>query len=339
VRRLQRRARARVAATVAAASALVLAAPAAADPALTVPKRALDRALSCQPQVRNARTQPLLLIAGTGAVGTEFWASGPNAQAALLRAGHASCYVNLPDFATGDLQTAAEYVVNGIRAMKRRAGRAIGVYGWSQGGLLPRWALTFWPDLRRHVADVVAVAGPQHGTTGGALGSAFVDAACRPTAGCPPAAWQQVVNSHLLKALNARADETPGGGTAWTTVRTLTDEVVQPQLGPYPTSSLFGARNILIQRICPGRTTTHFAVPYDSVSFAALVDALEHRGGARSSRFASDVCAHPYGAHVDAGTTEQAIDAALARFINRVVSAGPKVKAEPPVRRYARIVR
>jgi hypothetical protein len=326
-------------ATVGVGAALIHAAPAAADPPLTVPKPELDRALICHAQVANARTEPVLLIAGTGAGGTEFWTAGPNAQAALLRAGHPSCYLNLPGFATGDLQTAAEYVVAGIREMRRRAGRPIGVYGWSQGGLLPRWALTFWPRLRRYVADVVAVAAPQHGTTGGALGSAFVDAACRPRPGCPPAAWQQVVNSHLLKALNARADETPGRSTAWTTVRTLTDELVQPQLGPYPTSSLFGARNILIQSICPGRTTTHFAAPYDSVSFAALIDAVEHRGGARRSRFARDVCARPYGADLDPRTTERAIDAAFGLFINRVVNAGPKVGAEPPVRRYARIVR
>ncbi len=339
MRGLGHRARALVLATVGVGAALSVPAPAAADPSLAVPKRTLDRALSCQPQVRDARTEPVLLIAGTGTVGTEFWTSGPNVQAELRRTGHPSCYLNLPDFATGDLQTAAEYVVNGIRAMSRRAGRPVGVYGWSQGGLLPRWALNFWPRLRRHVADVVAVAAPHHGTTGGALGSAFIDATCRPTPGCPPAAWQQAVNSHLLKALNARADETPGGSTAWTTVRTLSDELVQPQLGPYPTSSLFGAHNVLIQSVCPGRTTTHFAAPYDSVSFAALIDAVEHRGGARPSRFASDVCAYPYGANLDPQATEQAIDAALAHFINRVLSAGRNVGAEPPVRRYARILR
>jgi triacylglycerol lipase len=50
-------------------------------------------------------------------------------------------------------------VVNGIRVMRRRAGRRIGVYGISQGALMPRWALTYWPRLRRQVADVVAVAG------------------------------------------------------------------------------------------------------------------------------------------------------------------------------------
>jgi hypothetical protein len=197
-----------------------------------------------------------------------------------MTGGHPSCYLNFPHFTTGDIQTTAEYVVNGIRSMRRRAGRRIGVYGISQGALLPRWALTYWPRLRPQVSDVVAVAGTQHGTTGGIVGP-LVDATCRPTVGCAPAFWQQAVNSHLLKALNSRADETPGRRTAWTPVRSLSDELAQPQLGPYPTSSLFGARNVLIQRVCPGRTTTHIAAVFDSVSYAALIDALRHRGGAR----------------------------------------------------------
>ncbi|HKF80304.1 MAG TPA: hypothetical protein VKB17_05715 [Thermoleophilaceae bacterium] len=319
-----------------ALAALAPATSAAADPGLTVPKRKLNRALHCQPQVRKARAEPVLLLTGTGGSGTETWSLGPNFQETLLRGGHSSCYLNFTHFTTGDIQTAAEYVVNGIRVLRRRARRKIAVYGISQGGLVPRWALTFWPHLRRHVTDVVAVAGAQHGTTGAAQ-AAFLDAACRPTAGCPPAVWQQAAGSHLLKALNARADETPGR-TAWTTVRTLTDDVVQPQLGPYPTSSLFGARNLLIQRVCPGRTTSHIAAVYDSVSFAALIDAVTHRGGARPSRFAKDVCAHPYGTGLDPAKTKPLIDASLPVILSRVVQV-PRTKLEPPVRRYARIRR
>jgi triacylglycerol lipase len=105
-----------------ALAALVLAAPAAGDPALGVPKRKLSRALHCQPQVRNARAEPVLLLTGTGAVGSENWTLGPNFRATLLRAGHSSCYLNFPDFTTGDIQTAAEYVVNGIRVMSGAPG-------------------------------------------------------------------------------------------------------------------------------------------------------------------------------------------------------------------------
>jgi hypothetical protein len=141
-------------------------------------------------------------------LGTDNWTSGPDFRATLLRAGHPSCYLNFPRFTTGDIQTAAEYVVNGIRVMRRRAGRRIGVYGISQGALMPRWALTYWPRLRRQVADVVAVAGTQHGTTGGPIVSVLIDSTCRPTAaGCASAFWQQAVGSHLLKALNSRSDD------------------------------------------------------------------------------------------------------------------------------------
>jgi hypothetical protein len=64
-------------------AALVLAVPAAADPALRVPKRKLNRALHCHPQVRDARTEPVLLLTGTGAKGTDTWASEPDFQATL----------------------------------------------------------------------------------------------------------------------------------------------------------------------------------------------------------------------------------------------------------------
>jgi hypothetical protein len=85
----------------------------------------------------------------------------------------------------------------------------------------------------------------------------------------------------------------------YTTVRSLTDETVQPQGGRHPTSSLEGASNILIQSVCPGRTTSHIGTAVDSVTFAALVDAIAHggkekRGAAKVSRFPPDVCSHPY---------------------------------------------
>jgi len=203
--------------------------------------------------------------------------------------------------------------------------------------VLPRWALTFWPDLRRQVTDVVSIAATQHGTTGGPLGSAYIDSACRPTVGCPPAIWQQRIGSRFLSELNAR-DETPGR-TSWTTVRILNDGIVQPQQPPRPTSSLRGARNLLVEAVCPGRATGPFAAPYDSVSFASLLDAIEHRGGARASRFPKGVCDRPYGSGLDPPRTTQRIDATLGLFLERVVTSGLKAKAEPALRRYARIRR
>jgi hypothetical protein len=68
--------------------------------------------------------------------------------------------------------------------------------------------------------------------------------------GCPPAIWQQAAGSRFLRALNDGRDEAPGR-VAYTTVRSATDEVVQPQTGPAPTSALRGASNVLIQGVCP----------------------------------------------------------------------------------------
>jgi hypothetical protein len=207
------------------------------------------------------------------------------------------------------------------------AGRPGAVYGISQGALLPRVALTYWPGLQRKVTDVIALAGTQHGTT------VDLGLGCSSASPCPPAFWQQFAGSNFLKALNRQPDESPGK-TSWTTVRTLDDQVVQPQTGKHPTSALKGAANLVIQSVCPGRHTSHIGAVFDSVSFAALVDAVAHKGPARVSRLPGDVCSHRYAP----GLNEQVIDAVLAAledpsgpFVGQLALV-PKVHHEPRVR-------
>ena len=202
-------------------------------------------------------------------------------QGAFEASGHPVCYVNFPDFTTADIQISVQYLVYGLRKEFQLAGRKVAVIGISQGGLLPRFALTYWPDLRSKVSDVVAAAGTQHGTT--------VSRGCSAETPCAPANWQQLRHSNLLDALNGQPDETPGN-VSYTTVRSLADETVQPQDGKHPTSSLQGASNILIQAICPGRQTSHIGTAVDSVTFAAFTDAVAHtgkgrKGAANVSRF------------------------------------------------------
>jgi hypothetical protein len=125
----------------AAICVLAGAAPAAAaDPPLTVPKAKLDAALHCHGKLHGAKRQPIMLVTGTGATGDEAYAVGKGAFDAF---GHPVCTVNYPDFTTADIQVSVQYLVSGIRAMERRADRPIAIFGISQGGLLPRWALTF----------------------------------------------------------------------------------------------------------------------------------------------------------------------------------------------------
>jgi hypothetical protein len=278
-----------------------------AEPKLTVAKPKLRAALKCSGDLRAAKHTPLMLVTGTGASGDEAYAIG---KPALDLYGAPICWVNFPHHTTGDIQVAVQYLVGGLRTMSHRADRRVAMFGISQGGLLARMALTYWPSLRPHVSDVIAAAGTQHGTTVGSL------APCR-RHGCPPADWQQAAGSRLLAALNRRGrDETPGP-TAWTTVRSSTDATVRPTGGRHPTSALAGATNVLIQSVCPGRRVTHIGTGLDSVTYALIHDAIAHRGPAKVSRLAGDVCA------------AESLTAGRG-------SSEPKVRREPRVRAWVR---
>ena len=149
---------------------------------------------------------------------------------------------------------------------------------------------------------------------------------------CTPAEWQQARHSNLLDAINSQPDETPGD-VSYTTVRSLTDETVQPQGGKHPTSALDGARNILIQDVCPGRETTHIGTAVDSVTWEAFVDAVAHKGkgkkgAAKVSRFPSDVCTHPYADGLDEQQTSLFLSAS-GGLVGNQSATSPKVPAEP----------
>jgi triacylglycerol lipase len=299
-------------------------APASASgPELTVPKSDLEAAFKCPIDPTNATQAPLMFVTGTGATGAQGYLIG---QDAFEASGHPVCYVNFPDFTTADIQISVQYLVYGLRKEFEMAGRKVTVFGISQGGLLPRFALTYWPDLRSEVSDVVTAAGTQHGTT--------VFNGCSATSPCVPAAWQQAHDSNLLAAINAQRDETPGD-VSYTTIRSLTDETVQPQGGKHPTSALDGARNILIQDVCPGRTSTHIGTAVDSVSFEALVDAIENEGkhksgAAKVSHFPNDVCDHPYATGLDEAQTSAFLGAS-GGLISAQLAQAPKLAAEPEV--------
>jgi hypothetical protein len=315
----------------AALSVLALVPPASASasgPKLTVPKADLEAAFKCPIDPTNATQTPLMFVTGTGATGDQGYLIGQDAFEAY---GHPVCYMNFPDFTTADIQVSVQYLVYGLRKEFKAAGRKVAVFGISQGGLLPRFALTYWPDLRRKVSDVLAAAGAQHGTT--------VVRGCSDTSPCAPADWQQGRHSNLLDAINAQPDETPGD-VSYTTVRSLSDETVQPQGGKHPTSALEGARNILIQDVCPGRTTTHIGTAVDSVSFVAFVDAIERnrkgkQGAANVSRLPSDVCDHPYATGLDEAQTSAFLSAS-GGLIETQQAQVPKVAGEPKVRKIFR---
>lgn len=294
----------------------LLATPAgAAEPKLRTPAKTLAAAYHCPVPITGNKT-PIMLVTGTGYTGGEAYAIGKGGFDTL---GSPVCYVDFPFRTTADIQDSVEYLVYGIRRMEKKSRRKIAIFGVSQGGLLPRWALTYWPSLRKGVSDVIAVAGTQHGTTVGLK-------SCTKTAPCTPAVWQQKRGSHLLAAINSQRDETPGT-VDWTTVRSETDEVVQPQTGANPTSSLEGASNILIQNVCPTRQVSHIGSALDSVTFAAFVDAVTHDGPAKTVRLPENVCQTPYAPGIGGPPAKAAADE---------TQPAPLVTKEPPVRSYAK---
>ncbi len=287
----------------------------------------LAAALKCTDGIDGARRTPIMLVTGTGASGDEAYAIG---KPALDAYGAPVCWVNFPANTTADIQVSVQYLVHGLRTMTRRAGRKVVVFGISQGGLLPRVALTYWPSLRTKVTDVISAAGTHHGTT---VRSRF--GGCGRANPCAPALFQQAAGSNFLKALNAgRRDETPAP-TAWTTVRSSTDQTVRPTGGPRPTSALRGATNVLIQDICPGRTVTHIGTALDSVTFALVVDAAANAGPAKVSRLPPDVCARRYAPGLDEEATTGILGVAEDLTSGRYGSE-PKVRREPRLRSWVR---
>jgi triacylglycerol esterase/lipase EstA (alpha/beta hydrolase family) len=294
-------------------------------PRLSVPAAKLAASLACNGPLPGAQRDPILLVPGTTVEpGVNFsW----NYERAFDRLGWRWCAVTLPFDATGDIQVAGEYVVSALRTMSRQSGRDVDVVGWSQGGMVPRWALRFWPDTRSLVDDLVGLSPSNHGTV-------VADAACqRP---CTPANSQQASRSRFLAALNSRAETF--AGIDYTAAYTTFDEIVVPNAGPAPSSALRTGKgriaNIALQQICPTNTADHFAIgSYDPVGYAIVVDALRHDGPAAAGRVPLTVCGQLHQPGVDPSTFLRDYTAML-RFAGDPAGDAPQRADEPALRHY-----
>lgn len=246
-------------------------------PTLETDAALLAAALSCPSSFTSADHEPLLLVHGTYATADENW--GWNYLADLPPQGFDVCTVTLPGRAVGDIQVSAEYVVYAVRQIAQRSGRLVDVVGHSQGGLEPRWAIKWWPDVPVLVDDLVMLGTPNHGTVVANAGGAF---------GCHDSCHQMTQGSAFLGALNG-GDETPGD-VSYTSIYSLTDELVQPQ-APESTSAVAGGANFLVQGRCPGRVVDHVFLPADAVVHALVVDALTRLGPADPDAVGLATCA------------------------------------------------
>lgn len=275
--------------------------PAAVDPTpappapsvrpLETPVFNLAASLRCSPGVDNAFRPPLLLVHGTAlnARNTFSWNYVPQ----LNTINFPYCTVDLPMNGMGDVQEAAEYVVYAVREMARRSQQKVQIIGHSQGGMVPRWALRFWPDIRAQVDDLVSLSGSHHGT---------IDAHALCVLPCAPAIWQQRDSSAFLAALNKDFETLPE--VDYTSIYTQLDEVVVPNIGPNASSRLRATGsnlvNVATQDVCPLNLADHLLVgTSDAVAYALAFDAITHDGPADPKRIARSVCTQLFMPGVD----------------------------------------
>jgi triacylglycerol lipase len=305
---------------VALSLALLLAAPAAADgPRLTVPAKSLRQALTCKGPLRHLERDPVLLVHGTFADSKINWSW--NYKRTLPAHGRTACTVDLPDRSAGDIQPTSEYVVYAIRTMARKSGRDVAAIGLSQGGLNIRWALRWWPDVRRLVSDVVLFVTPNGGST-------FTNVNCGSPGICATALYQMRSDSAFLAALNERRV----AGVDFTAIATADDTVfVTP-----PEARLAGARNIVIQDLCPGHEVDHVGLAYDGPTYVLAMDALDHPGPAKPARIRSAACRRDTMPGVTRAQAEAKVQSYQSKLGVLLGPNGPKAEGEPPLAPYAR---
>jgi triacylglycerol lipase len=292
-------------------------------PALETPVAALAQALTCNGDLAAARHDPVLLVHGTFADSEINWSW--NYKEALPARGVPACTVDLPDRSAGDIQVSTEYVVYAIRAMALQSGREVAVIGHSQGGLEARWALRWWPDLRRLVSDVITLNTPNQG-------SAFPDAICTSPYFCAASLYQMRSDSAFLAALNQGRDAV--GGVSFTALGTADDQVfVLPQ------QTVLDARgghvgNVLVQDLCPDHHVDHISVAFDGPTWHIVLDALDHKGPADVSRIDPAVCTQD----TMPGVTREEANARLLAYATTLAELlgpnGPKAAGEPPLACY-----
>lgn len=293
------------------------------NPAKHVSKKKLKASVTCSKGVRNAKRQPVLLFPATGVDSKNNFSW--NYENLFDQQGIPWCASDQAGKRStnmDDLWVRSYYVSYAIRKVHRMAGRKISVMGHSQGGMIMRIGLRFWPDTRRMVDDVIGFAGTNHGTDGGSSGS---DCSTICTAG----ARQQASGSRFIKALNSRRETFKH--VSYTEIFTSNDEIVTPQPKASSVAGKGKITNIGVQEICPADPSDHLQIgTSDAVGSALALDALGRRGPAKVSSIDSAVCSQPSMPGINMATVAADIATSTAQLVNSYATY-PAVDAEPKV--------
>ncbi|WP_205699071.1 hypothetical protein [Conexibacter sp. SYSU D00693] len=303
------------------------AAQAATEPSVTAEQA--QRLLRCTDDVHGATRDPVLLIPGTTVDTRQDFSF--SWEPALRAAGRPYCTYDPPASGMADIQVSGEYVVRQLHRIHALSGRKVDVVGHSQGGMVTRWALRFFPDTRALVDDVIGLAPSNHGTV-------VARPLCGLPGGCAPSIWQQRDDSRFMRALNSEAET--WAGIDYTVVYSHTDEVVVPNADARTGSSALRTgegriTNVAIQELCPLDLNEHLLLGVlDHVAYSLAIDALDHDGPADPSRVSRGVCR---------STTMPSVDRPLgalstldsAAFLAKTLLTARRVGAEPALKDYA----
>ena len=297
-------------------------AQASGEPPLSVTAAQVAKRLHCTGNLATSTRKPVLFLHGTTSSSEANWSW--TWDKALDARHWAHCDLDTPANGNDDIQVAAEYVVRAIKLMHTRAGRKISIVGHSQGGMIARWSLKYWPSSRSMVDDYVALAPSNHGSTA-------ANFQCSTLTNCTAADWQQQAGSHFLTALNKGGETWPG--ISYTAIITQYDEVVPPAEGGY-LKGTSNVTNVAVQDLCPTETVEHSGMAYDNAAWLFGLDALTHTGPAKLSRVSTATCGNPFMPSID--LLMFAVNAAMAMSVTaQSTAAATQLPAEPKLKCYA----
>ncbi|MBY6411957.1 alpha/beta fold hydrolase [Rhodococcus sp. BP-252] len=253
---------------------------------------------NCKPT--EAHPNPVVLLHGT-------WENAYNNFArlspALKEAGHCVFALNYGDTdssglghvksirGTGPVAESAKEIATYVDAVLARTGAdKVDIVGHSQGGLVTRQYLRFEGGAnpadpsQNKVGTVVSVAGSNHGTTlvgigslGRTINNLGLNVLGLVGAIAGPAASDQVIDSPLVKALDAGGDTEPG--IDYTVIGTRFDEVVTPYKTTFLTAGEGATvNNVLLQDGCGVDFSDHLSISVSPRAIGIIKNALDPEG-------------------------------------------------------------
>lgn len=220
---------------------------------------------------------PVILVHGTDSTAYSDWAGLAPVLAAAGYCTYALNYGESPDGSTygySDIRDSAAELEQFTQSVLASTGAAaVDLIGYSQGA-----AVTRYYTNRLGGADAVnkwiGIASPTYGGTAYGVTPALqaVPSATKlVSAEFGPALVQMMQGSEFLTELNSGGDTVTD--VEYTSIATEVDEVIQPYTNALMRDS--GARNIVVQDVCPENKVAHFAFTYDPTTIALVLAALD----------------------------------------------------------------